>query len=147
MQRPTATLIRRPPLPTPPVGTDDRGRREADPRFAMTSSAIVIDGIALTLTQAHIGGGVRLAFGLLFVLVVPGWALVGFLRLNWPAAEVSLSIALGLAVALLIAQIMLWAHAWHPIWEQMGLGIAALPLLGAQLWRDPAMHQEDRRAP
>jgi uncharacterized membrane protein len=138
MQRPTATLIQRPAAPTNSGGTEDQERGASDPRFGLTLIVLVIDGIALTLTQANIVGGVRLWFGLLFVLVVPGWALVGFLRLNWPAAEVSLTIALGLAVCLLIAQAMLWAHAWHPIREQMGIGIVALPMLGLQLARDPA---------
>ena len=136
MARPSIMLDQRPLGPTalhrqqPEQGDDGT-------RFLVTASSIALDGLALAFTQAHVTGVSRFWFGLLFVLVVPGWSIVGLLRLRWPAAEVSLTIAVSFGVTLLIAQAMLWAHAWHPTAEEMGIGLGALPLLGVQLWRDP----------
>jgi hypothetical protein len=66
---------------------------------------------------------------------VPGWAVVGLLRLGWPAAEISLSVATSLAVVLLGAQVMLWAHLWQPLALQAVVGGLAGALLVVQLCR------------
>jgi len=136
MARPSTMLDQR-PLGPPTLHQQQLDQGEDGTRFMVTASSIALIGLALTFTQAHVTGVSRFWFGLLFVLVVPGWSIVGLLRLRWPAAEVSLTIAVSLGITLLIAQAMLWAHAWHPISEEMGIGLGALPLLSVQIWRDP----------
>jgi uncharacterized membrane protein len=107
----------------------------ATERAIATVVVLVIDAVAVVLTMAGAHGPLRLLFGLAFVLVVPGWAVIGFLRLNWPAAEVSLTIGLSLAITLLGSEVMLWTHTWHPVTYQLILGIIAAGLMAEQLRR------------
>jgi hypothetical protein len=120
-----------------PVTESNSGNNRSDVYFrgSLTLSALLIDGLAITFTHLGISGVPRLWLGLAFVFFVPGWAIVGLLGLRWPAAELSLTLALGLAIALLVAQVLLWAHAWQPANEQLGLGAGSGVLLVAQLWR------------
>jgi hypothetical protein len=108
-------------------------------RGSLTLGALVIDGLAIAFTHFGISGVPRLWLGLAFVFFVPGWAIVGLLTLRWPAGELSLTLALGLAIALLVAQVLLWAHAWQPANEQLGLGAGSGVLFVAQLWRSSTM--------
>jgi len=94
---------------------------------------LLIDVSAVTASLAGTGGAMRMVLGLAFALSVPGWALVGLLRLSWPAAEVGLTTASSLALVMATAQVMLWAHAWNPILGQLLLGLAAAPVLVWQL--------------
>ncbi len=120
-----------------------RGRHQAPPghggRVLATTLILAIDLIALCCTHFGVHGAVRMWIGLAFVLAVPGWAIVGYLRLRWPAAELSLTVALSLALTLLGSEIMLWAHAWHPTTLQLIIGgVSALLLVGQLLRPRPA---------
>ena len=123
----------------PPPGR--RGRHLPPPgrggRTVATWSALAVDAAALGLSGSGATGAPRLLAGLAFLLAVPGWAVVGFLRLGWPAAEVSLTVATSLALVLLGAQVMLWAHVWQPLALQAVVGSLAAACLVAQLCRPP----------
>ena len=61
---------------------------------------------------AVVGGapfGVRLIVGLAYVCAVPGFALVGLLRLSDPASEVATSLVVSLMVCTATAQGLVWA--------------------------------------
>jgi uncharacterized membrane protein len=47
-----------------------------------------------------------------FLLICPGMALVRFLRIGEPFAEVSIAIALSMAIDTIVAGTMLYAGAW-----------------------------------
>jgi hypothetical protein len=126
-----------------------RARREASEarrwRQRAVLGAIVLDLAAVSATLLHVAGPVRVLLGLGFLLFVPGLAIVGWLRLDWPAAELSLTVALSLSVVLLGSQVMLWAHWWHPVSLQVLLGaLAAAALCSQLLWsHGPSRALED----
>jgi hypothetical protein len=125
-----------------------RSRREATEnlrwRRRAVLGALLLDLAAVAATLAHLTGSVRVLLGLGFLLFVPGLAIVGWLRLSWPAAELSLTVALSLSLVLLGSQIMLWAHWWHPVSLQVLLGALSAALLLGQLLRKqpPGMEPE-----
>jgi hypothetical protein len=52
---------------------------------------------------------VRLLLGLVYALSVPGFAVVGLLRLGDAATEATLSVALSIALGTAAAQVLVWA--------------------------------------
>ena len=87
-------------------------------RFQRTRSIIsrfllVINLAALALTLADVHGPARLVFGLVLGLVIPGWSIVGLLRLDNGPLEASLTVAMSLVVLTLAAQLMMTIHYWH----------------------------------
>jgi len=125
-----------------------RGRHQAPPghggRSLATALVLAIDVVALCFTHFGVHGALRMWVGLAFVLAVPGWALVGYLRLRWPAAELSLTVALSLAVTLLASEVMLWSHQWHPTTCQLIIGGISAVLLIGQLLRGRQMEGNRR---
>jgi len=123
-----------------------RARREASEairwRQRAVVAAILLDLGAVAATVGHLTGPVRVLLGLGFLLFVPGLAVVGWLRLNWPAAELSLTVALSLSLVLLGSQIMLWAHWWQPVSLQVLFGALSAALLLGQLLRKQAPHSD-----
>jgi hypothetical protein len=81
------------------------------------------------MTLADVHGPFRFAFGLILGVVVPGWSLVGLLRLGNPALEISLALGIGLSVMLLLAQILLTVHEWHLIAFEEVIAVICLPSL------------------
>ena len=80
-----------------------------------------------------------------FTFFVPGRVIVT----NWTRmaswSRVAMPTVLSLSRLTLVATIALWAHAWHPISEEIGMGLGALPLLGLQIFRDPVVRQSQFR--
>jgi len=125
----------------PPFMTPDLRRETAEARPAsrklVTAAVLAIDMIVLGFTAAGIGGPIRVVTGLIASLAVPGWALVAHLRLDWPAAEVTLTLGASLAVLVLVAQGMLMTGTWHPEAATLAIGVGAALLLVAFLARHP----------
>ncbi len=123
-----------------------RARREASEarrwRQRAVLGAILLDVAAVAATLVHVTGPVRVLLGLGFLLFVPGLAIVGWLRLTWPAAELSLTVALSLSVVLLGSQVMLWVHWWRPVSLQVLVGALAAAALCGQLLRSQAPSRE-----
>jgi uncharacterized membrane protein len=72
---------------------------------------------------------------LAFVLLVPGYAVVGHLRLDPLVAVITIAIALSITVGTIVAQLMLWLGLWSPAAAQVVVGVPAIVLLGLQLSR------------
>ncbi|MDQ2831325.1 MAG: hypothetical protein M3Y74_20035 [Chloroflexota bacterium] len=75
----------------------------------------------------------RLILALCFLLLCPGMALVGLLRIDDMAVRVTLSLALSVAVDASVATIALYAHAWSSpliftVLAGITLGIVALEI-------------------
>jgi len=118
----------------PEVGESTRNGRAW--RDALTLLAIGADVLLIVLAAGHQSGPLRYWLGLGFVLFIPGWGISRWLRLDWPAVELTVSIGASLALNLVVAQAMLMAHAWHPEWALLCLSIATLALLVPPLFHN-----------
>lgn len=77
--------------------------------------AIVLSAVAAGLvTLVADDANVRVVFVLWFLLICPGMMLVRFFRLDEPALEWVLAIALSLAVDAFVAGILLYSSRWSP---------------------------------
>jgi hypothetical protein len=82
---------------------------------------LALAAVAMAATAAPVGGTVRLAAVLPFLVLAPGLSLSWLLRLGEGLGKLVLGIALSLTLDLLVAQAMAVAVGWRP-----GAGIAAL---------------------
>lgn len=98
---------------------------------------LVIDLLALALTLATVHGPTRFVIGVLFASVVPGWSLVGLVKLSDAALEISLSVATSLALLIILAQAMTALGAWHPVALEELVSLACVPSLAWQSRRYP----------
>jgi uncharacterized membrane protein len=100
----------------------------------------MVDLGAFVMAVADIHGPLRFAFGLLFGVLVPGWSIVGLIRVGNFALEISLALGLGLAVLMLLSQILVTVREWHLVTFEEVLAVLCLPSL---LWQ--AMPTRNRR--
>ncbi len=123
-------------------GTDPKRPRFRSPRYgqAVTSRArrvraqislalLVVDLMNLGLTLASVHGPIRFALGLVLGLFIPGWTIVGRLRLSNVPLEIGLTIAVSLALLMIGAQILITTHLWHLGGFEDAVCLACLPLL------------------
>jgi GT2 family glycosyltransferase len=89
----------------------------------------VIGLLACVLALAGTGGGARLAATLVFLLLGPGWAIVGFLRQVSLALRWLLSIATGISVGIVVGQAMAMLEFWHPVGALYLAAVVFVPLL------------------
>lgn len=91
--------------------------------------ALVVNALALFSAVADAHGAARLVLGLAMIVVIPGWSIMGLLRLRDPALEVGLSVAVSLALYTVAAQILMALNAWHLVGLQEAIGVLCVPLL------------------
>jgi hypothetical protein len=103
------------------------------PRILVTLALLVVDLAALVLSVAGVHGPARFVAGLILGLCVPGWSIVGFLRLASPALEIGLSVATSLALLLVAAQILISVHEWHLVALEVVVCLVCAVALVAQL--------------
>lgn len=90
------------------------GRSKAPAARAWFSLLLLgIDILLLALTIASVHGPVRFAAGVAFSCVVPGWTVVGHLRIKDLAAMAGLTIAVSWALLMVAAQVLITWHLWH----------------------------------
>jgi uncharacterized membrane protein len=82
-------------------------------RAVVSLTLLLVDLLALDVTRSNLHGPVRLGLGLILGAVVPGWSVVGLLKLGNAALEVGLTVAVSLALLTVTAQVLLTVHAWH----------------------------------
>ncbi len=103
--------------------------RRARTRARVDLALVTLDVVAFALALAGTGGPVRFGVGVAFGLLVPGWALVGFVRLKSLPLELGLTLATSLAVVMVLAQLMMTFHLWDPEGLMVWLSAACvLPL-------------------
>jgi hypothetical protein len=99
--------------------------------------AVLADAVlAGVLVTAGAGTMLRAFAVFLFLVLGPGLAVTGFLRLHDPATELALAIPLSLAVDVGVAAGMSMATAWRPNVALVGSVIIAGAALALQLYRD-----------
>jgi len=105
-----------PPPPESPVVPRARARGAAARRRARATLSTVLvcaDVLMAVMVLAGVHGVAREVFGLAFCLTVPGWSIVGLLRLDNPPLEVGLTMAAGLSSLVVVAQLAITLRAWH----------------------------------
>ena len=84
-------------------------------RRIIGATLLFIDLADLAMAFANFHGATRFVGGLALGLLIPGWSIVGFFKMNDVALLFGLSLAVSAASLLIIAQFMLSMHWWHPI--------------------------------
>ncbi len=91
-----------------------------------------MDVILLALTAMDVRGPVRFVLGLVLGLVIPGWSIIGLLRIRNVPLEASLTVAVSLSILIVTAQLMMTFRLWHPIALEELICLACVPSLFAQ---------------
>jgi hypothetical protein len=102
------------------------------PREIVSLLLVVVDLVTFAMTIANTHGPVRFVLGLILGLVIPGWSVVGLIRLRNAPLEVGLSMAASLAMLTITAQALIALNLWHPIALEEVLCALCLPSL---LWQ------------
>jgi hypothetical protein len=107
-------------------------RRQRRVRANLSTILVFADLFMAALVALNVSGALRVWAGLAFCAVVPGWAIVGLLRLNDAPLEIGLSMAAGLCALLVLAQLAITLGAWHLTALQLLVCALCLPSL---LWQ------------
>lgn len=91
---------------------------------------------AVVAVLGDAGAPVRPMLVIWFVLVCPGMAFVGLIRLPSPLFALTLSIALSCALAVVVAQAMLFAGVWNPVAGLVTLAVLTMVGTGTDVWVD-----------
>jgi hypothetical protein len=91
-------------------------------RRRLIAAALAVQALVVVAVLADAPIAVRLPLGLLYVFAVPGFAMVGLLRLPEPITELSLSVVMSMVLCTGTAQVLVWSGSYS-------LG-AALGVLG-----------------
>jgi uncharacterized membrane protein len=102
-------------------------RRHA--RANLSAALVAADVLMAVLALANVHGPVRAVYGLAFCIVVPGWSIVGLLRLDNPALEVGLTMAASFASFVVLAQLATSLGGWHLTFLQFFVCALCLPSL------------------
>ena len=87
-------------------------------------AGVLVDALlAAGLVASGSGGGLRVIVVFVFVVLGPGLAITGFLRLPDALTELALAVPLSLAIGVTVAGTMSLADAWRPF---VGLVISVL---------------------
>jgi len=129
---------------TEPASDDDRlrafraratTRRQQHLRANLSVLLVCVDLLVATMVAGHVHGPARVLGGLAFCIVVPGWSIVGLLRLNRAPLELGLSVAASLAALTVVGQLAVSFGGWHLTFLQLLICGLCLPSL---LWQSLA---------
>lgn len=88
-------------------------RRQERIRANLSGLLVCFDLVVAAMVVANLDGPARVACGLAFCVVVPGWAIVGPLRLNRVPLELGLTVAASLCALMVVAQLAASVGGWH----------------------------------
>jgi hypothetical protein len=98
-------------------------------RAIISTALVLVDVATFVMTMANIHGSGRFFLGLVFGLAIPGWSVVGLIKLKNAALEVGLTLATSLSLIMILAQFMMTLNLWHPVLLQELLCGLCLPSL------------------
>lgn len=104
-------------------------RRRRRVRANLAAILALCDLLMAAMIALNVHGTVRVAAGLAFCIVVPGWSIVGLLRLNRVPLEIGLTVAAGSCALLVLAQLAASLHVWHLTFLQLLVCALCLPSL------------------
>jgi hypothetical protein len=90
---------------------------------------ILIDVATFVVTVGAFHGPVRIGLGLVLGLVIPGWCVVGLIKLDNPPLEFGLSLAVSLSLLMIVAQILETINLWHLAVLEEVICVMSLPFL------------------
>jgi hypothetical protein len=102
-----------------------------DFRASISMALVLVDVVTFIMAVASIHGPSRFFFGLVFGIAIPGWSIIGLIKLKNAALEVGLTFATSLSLIMIVAQIMITVKLWHPIALMECVCVLCLPSL---LW-------------
>jgi hypothetical protein len=94
---------------------------------------LIVAAVALADMTLDVHWVGRPLFAVVYLLLVPGYAVAGHLRLDPFVAVVTVAIALSITIGTLTAQLLLWVNVWHPEAAQIVIGLPAMALLVMQV--------------
>jgi hypothetical protein len=103
--------------------------RRQESRVLVSKATLFADCLVFLLTIGDVHGPIRFVFGLVLGLFIPGWSVVGLLKLRNAALELGLAIAVSLALLMVAAQLMITLGLWHPVSLEELTSLACLPSL------------------
>jgi len=109
-------------------------RRVASSRGVVTRAyfsrvLLLIDIAIFAMTVAGVHGPERLVLGLVLGVVIPGWCVIAPLKLNNPALEFGLTLAISMSLLMFAAQILITVDLWHLVALEELTAIACFPFL------------------
>jgi uncharacterized membrane protein len=110
-------------------------RAPLDVRRILAAGCAVLDLVLLALIAGGVVGHLRSLVGLCFCLFVPGWSIVGLVRVRDSVLELCLAMALGLASLVVLAQFVITVNAWHLVGIDIAVCVACLVSLIVQVVR------------
>jgi uncharacterized membrane protein len=108
---------------------------ESRPRSYISRFLLLADFVIFLMTIGHFHGVLRLILGIILCAVIPGWSVVGLLKLENAALEIALSLALSLALLMITSEILMGLHAWDLLVLQEITSFVCLPSLAWQSQR------------
>jgi hypothetical protein len=115
------------------VRTNHQSERVSGNNRRLFSVVLLISDITIfALSIGGVHGSLRYTLGLVLGIVIPGWSIVGLLKLNNVALEISLTLALSLALVMIAAQILITINEWHPIALEQVTCVLCFPSLYRQ---------------
>jgi uncharacterized membrane protein len=118
-------------------------RRKLDPRAVVSLFLLVVDLVLLDMTVSSVHGPVRFVLGLILGCFIPGWSLVGLLRIGNGWLELALTVAVSLALLMVIAQILVSTNTWHLVVLEEVTCEVCLPSL---IWQSRGRRRSRRHA-
>lgn len=109
------------------------GQPDRRTRTGLVTAALAVQAAVVLAVGLDAPFAVRLPLGLLYAGAVPGFAVVGLLRLSEPITEAALSVAVSLLLATAVAQGLVWAGASSLGATLAVLGVVSTAGLAAQL--------------
>jgi len=104
-------------------------QRQARARVGVSAVLLGVDLLMAAMIALNVHGPSRVLLGLAFCIVVPGWSIVGLLRLNDPPLELGLTIAASLCGLMVVAQLAASVDGWHLTFLQLLVCALCLPSL------------------
>jgi hypothetical protein len=121
---------------TPEGAPQPSGEATRTPRLSwrrtLSMALVVVDVAVFVLAITHVHGPARLVLGLVLGMFIPGWSVVGLLKLGHAALEVSLAVAMSFVLLMLAAQVLMTVHQWHLQGLEEVVCVLCLPSL---LWQ------------
>jgi O-antigen biosynthesis protein len=129
-ERPTVVLEPPQPPPAPaPVSLMPDEARPATPRWADLGLAALIAGAVAVAVVPGVPSAARILVTLVAACLVPGGALVRYLRFEFGASWLAMAAALSLGVETLASLALVWTGWWHPALVAIGLGAISLLII------------------
>jgi len=128
-ERPAVVL--EPPVPPPapaPVSLMPDEAPPATPRWADAGLAALIAG-AVAVALLPVPSAARILVTLVAACLVPGGALVRYLRFDFGASWLAMAAALSLGVETLASLALVWTGWWHPAAVAIGLGALSVLII------------------